>query len=73
MPFQEVRVVVFIRGVINGTAQDVKHTFVNRSGFEVAELFVKLLGGAAFEVIDRIQAYTSQILSDFAAYTGNLL
>ena len=73
MPFQEFWVVVFVRGVINGTTQDVKHTSVNRSGFEVAELFVKLLGAAALKVINGIQAYTSQILSDFPAYTGDLL
>jgi len=73
VPFQEVRVVVFIRGVINGTAQDVKHTFVNRSGFEIAELFVKLFGRAASKVINGIEADTPQILSDFSAYTGNLL
>jgi len=65
--------VVFVGGVINGTTQDVKHTSVNRSGFEVAELFVKFLGTEAFEVVNGIQAYTSQILSDFSAYTGDLL
>lgn len=64
---------VFVRGVINGTTQDVKHTFIDRSGFEIAELFVKLFGKAAFKVVNGIQAYTSQILSDFSAYTGDLL
>jgi hypothetical protein len=64
-----VGVVLGIGGIVDGTAEDIEHTSIDRGGLKIAELVVKFFGGLALEVVDRGDADISQILSNPIAHT----